>query len=52
MTPRERRDMPWIIAGLVLTIAIIAGGLIWRPAAEAQLSSDGARNNQMAIKRQ
>lgn len=52
MTPRERRDMPWIVAGLVLTIAIIVGGLIWRPAAEPQLSSDGARNNEIATKRQ
>jgi hypothetical protein len=29
MTPRERRDMPWIIALGVMVVVIVMFGLLW-----------------------
>jgi hypothetical protein len=29
MTPRERKDMPWILAGLGFTALMIIGGIIF-----------------------
>jgi hypothetical protein len=29
MTPRERRDMPWIVALGVVVVAIVLFGLLW-----------------------
>ena len=29
MTPRERRDMPWIIALGVVVVVIVMFGLLW-----------------------
>jgi hypothetical protein len=30
MTPRERKDMPWIITGLAVLIAFMIAGVIFR----------------------
>jgi hypothetical protein len=29
MTPRERRDMPWIVALGVVVVVIVLFGLLW-----------------------
>jgi hypothetical protein len=29
MTPRERRDMPWIVALGVVVVVIVMFGLLW-----------------------
>jgi hypothetical protein len=43
MTPRERKDLPWILAAFALVIVVIFAGASWRGGEDQPFQSQNLR---------